>query len=351
MGSKNKRLIERVCEWENLLAAHQRARSGKRRRFEVVEFEQDLWANLGALQMELLHGTYRVGRYREFVVYEPKRRDILAAPYRDRVVQQAIVAVCGPIWNKSMISDTFACRPGMGTHAGAERVQQWLRCLSAAHGQHGVWCLKMDVSKFFASIAHSLAKLVMGRKVRCEQTLAILSHIVDSTAAEGDPHPVGVPPGNLTSQWIGNLVGDVIDQWAKRTMRLTHYIRYMDDMVVLHPDKDFLIGLREEFRGKLASLGMRFSCAEILPISRGVNFLGYRLWPYHRLLRQRSIVKMRRDLRNLQRRFEYGDVTLADVHVRVMSWVVHTRHANAHGISRSVLGQARFVRGEACPAE
>lgn len=344
MGNKNKRLIERVCDWDNLVAAHKRARMGKRRRFEVVEFEQDLWANLGALQMELLHGTYRVGRYRRFVVYEPKKREILAAPYRDRVTQQAIVGVTGPIWDKSMIADTYACRPGMGTHAGAERVQQWLRRLSATHGYQNVWCLKMDVSKYFASISHPLAKHVMARRVRCQKTLAILNHIVDSTATEGDPHPVGVPPGNLTSQWIGNLVGDIIDQWAKRDMRLTHYVRYMDDMVVLHPDKEFLLVLREDFRAKLAELGMRFSFAEVLPISRGVNFLGYRLWPYHRLLRQRSIVKMRRDLRALERRFEYGDVTLTDVNMRVMSWLAHASHANAYGISRSVLGGAKFVR-------
>jgi len=344
MSSKNKRLIDRICDWDNLVAAHKKARGGKRRRFEVVEFEQDLWTNLGALQMEMLYGTYQVGRYRHFVVHEPKRREILAAPYRDRVAQQAICRVCGPIWDRSMIADTYACRPGKGTHAGAARVQQWLRRLCAAHGHENVWCLKMDVSKFFGSIAHTLAKFVMARRVRCPGTLAILNHIVDSAASEGDAYPVGIPPGNLTSQWVGNLVGDVIDQWAKRDLRLVHYIRYMDDMVVLHQDKGFLVALREEFRGKLASLGMRFSCAEILPISRGVNFLGYRLWPYHRLLRQRSIVKVRRDLRVLQRRFERGDVTLADVNVRVASWLAHASHANAHGISRQILGAAVFSR-------
>lgn len=345
MGSKNKRLIEQICDWDNLVAAHKLARRGKRRRFEVVEFEQDLWSNLGALQMEMLHGTYRVGRYRHFVIYEPKRRDILAAPYRDRVAQHAIVGVTGPIWDRSMIADTYACRPEMGTHAGADRVQVWLRRLAATHGMENVWCLKMDISKYFASISHALAKRVMARRVRCDATLAILNHIIDSTASEGDPAPVGVPPGNLTSQWVGNLAGDEIDQWAKRCMRLKHYIRYMDDMVVLHPSKAYLLGLREEFRDRLASLGFRFSYAEILPISRGVNFLGYRLWPHHRLLRQRSIVKMRRDMRVLRQRFEYGDVTLTDVHARIMSWLAHTAHANAHGITQAILGESVFSRG------
>jgi len=345
MGNKNKHLIEQICDWDNLVAAHRRARSGKRNRLDVVAFEQDEWANLGALQMELLHGSYQMGRYRSFVVYEPMLRNILAAPYRDRVVQQAIMAATGPIWDRSMIADTYACRTGMGTHAGADRLQYWLRQQSDRHGMRGVWSLKMDVRKYFASIPHALAKRVIRRRVRCEETLCALDHIIDSTAGQGEINAVGIPVGNLTSQWIGNLVGNEIDQWAKRTLRLRHYVRYMDDMVVLHPDKSYLLEVRRQFHDYLAGLGLEFSMAEILPISRGVNFLGYRIWPHHRLLRRRSVVRMRRDLKVLQQRFEYGDITLTDVHMRVMSWVAHAGHADSYGISRSLLGQTAFSRG------
>lgn len=123
MGSKNKRLIEGVIDWDNLQRAHRLARRGKRDRHEVGLFEASLWEELGALQMEMLWGTYQPGRYRSFVVYEPKKREILAAPYRDRVAQHAICSMCGPIWDRAMIYDSYACRPGKGTHAGAARLE------------------------------------------------------------------------------------------------------------------------------------------------------------------------------------------------------------------------------------
>jgi len=122
MSKKHDHLI-----WDNLLLAYQKARSGKRDRAEVQVFAGDLWLHLGNIQHHLLHGTYRMGTYRRFVVYEPKRREILAAPFADRVMQHAILNVLQPIWDACMIEDTYACRPGKGTHAGADRLQQWLR--------------------------------------------------------------------------------------------------------------------------------------------------------------------------------------------------------------------------------
>lgn len=345
MSNKNKRLIDRICDWDNLMEAHRLARRGKRNRFEVVSFEANLWENLAALQMEMLHGTYQVGRYREFVAFEPKRRAILAAPYRDRVAQHAIMNIVAPIWDRSMIADTYACRPGMGTHSGADRTQRWLRGMAATHGESGVWVLKMDVSKFFASIPHALAKAVVRRRVRCAATLRLLDTIIDSTAGPDEIAPVGVPVGNLTSQWIGNLVGNEIDQWAKRTLRLRRYVRYMDDMVVLHHDKAHLLAVREAFRDKLEALGMRFSKAEILSASRGVNFLGYRIWPHHRLLRRQSITRIRRTLARLEVRFAAGDITLTDVQRRLHSWLAHAAHANSYGLRRKMVPARLFARG------
>jgi RNA-directed DNA polymerase len=131
MSKKHDHLIERIADWDNLLLAYQKARSGKRDRAEVQVFAGDLWLHLGNIQHHLLHGTYRMGTYRRFVVYEPKRREILAAPFADRVMQHAILNVLQPIWDACMIEDTYACRPGKGTHAGADRLQQWLRDMTA----------------------------------------------------------------------------------------------------------------------------------------------------------------------------------------------------------------------------
>jgi len=341
MGSKNKRLIDQIIDWENLLEAHRLARRGKRDRGEVAAFETNLWEELGTLQMELLWGTYAPGRYRSFVVYEPKRREILAAPYRDRVAQHAICNICGPIWDRAMIHDNYACRVGKGTHVGADRVEKWLRGMVASGD---TWVLKMDVSKYFFSIRHDLAKAVVRDRIQCPATLQLLDSIIDSTADPADPDPVGIPVGNLTSQWIANLVGNRIDQWAKRERRLRRYARYMDDMVVLVRTKDEALALRQAFDDKLASMGFRFSKTSVLPASRGVNFLGYRIWPHKRLLRKDSVRRMKRRMREMEWQYARALIDPADVRQRIASWVAHARHADSETIRRRVLGSMVFRR-------
>ena len=181
MGKKYKRLIEDVVAWENLLKAHHLARRGKRNREDVVRFEARLWENLAAIQMEMLWGNYRPGKYRTFYVREPKLREIAALPYRDRVVQHAICNVCGPIWDRSMIDDTYACRPNKGTHAAANRTQRWLGDMHKSG--RSVWVLKMDVRKYFQNIRHADAKRVIRRKLSCHPTLRLLGIIIDSDVA------------------------------------------------------------------------------------------------------------------------------------------------------------------------
>lgn len=329
----NSPFIDQIADWDNLLSAHHKARKGKRYREEVMSFELNLWENLAALQMELLWGSYKPGRYREFMVYEPKQRQILAAPYRDRVAQHAICNICGPGWDKSMITDTYACRPGKGTHAGVNRLQKWLRGLDR---QGEVWVLKMDLEKYFASIRHSLAKQVIRRKVECHTTLAVLDAIIDSTAASYDPEPVGIPVGNLVSQWVANLVGNEIDQWAKRELRARHYIRYMDDMIVLCKTKQEALQAQTAFADKIDRLGFSFSKYSILPSGRGINFLGYRIWPTHRLLRKDSIKKMRRKMPEIKRMIAEGGEQERRAKATVNSWLAHARHANSENIIKSV---------------
>lgn len=341
MGTKHKRLIEDIIDWDNLILAHQRARLGKRDRHEVNVFEANLWEELGALQMEMLWGSYRPGRYRRFMVYEPKRREILAAPYRDRVVQHAICSLCAPIWDRAMIDDSFACRPGKGTHAGAARIEQWLRGMTATGP---VWVVKMDVSKYFASISHRLAKGVVRDKISCPATLQLIDTIIDSTADPTDPDPVGIPVGNLLSQWIANLVGNRIDQWAKRELRLRRYARYMDDMVVLVRTKREALAIRDQFEDKLASMGMRFSKASVLPASRGVNFLGYRIWAHKRLLRRDSVRRIKRNLKAMRWQYRRGEIDLPKIQQRIRSWIAHADHAKAESLKRQVLDGVTFKR-------
>lgn len=323
MSKKHDHLIEQITDWDNLLLAYQKARSGKRDRAEVQVFAADLWLHLGNIQHHLLQGTYRMGEYRRFVVFEPKRREILAAPFSDRVVQHAILNIVHPIWNACMIEDTYACRQGKGTHIGADRLQQWLRDMSAHKPLAEVWIAKTDFSKYFQRIQHADLKMICRRKIACAQTLHLLDTIIDST-----PGDVGIPVGNLTSQWLANLLGNEIDQWIKRELRVKRYLRYMDDMVAIFASQSEAELFVRQVEVRAAQYGLTFSKWSVHRATQGINALGYRIWPTHKLLRRRAIVMFRRDMRRLIHGKAEGWASTDQITARVKAFVAHAKHGD-----------------------
>lgn len=344
-------LFERVYDFEALHAAYRRARSGKRDQAEVQKFEQDLEGNLIQLQNELIWGTYQTGRYRTFIVNEPKERVVSALPFRDRVVQHALVAVIEPIWEARFISDNYACRPGRGTHRGADRAEAMLRKVKREHGK--VYVLKGDVARYFPSIDHEILKGLFARRIRCRRTLALLGDIIDSANQVSDRFGVGVPIGNLVSQLAANVYLHELDQFAKHDLRERHYIRYMDDFVVVHHDKDHLHRVRERIEVFLAER-LRLQTnrkTQVFPVGvlhgRALDFLGYQIWPTHRRLRRDSITRIGRSLRALQHYYARGLVSLERVHQTVQSWCEHASHANTYRLRTQLLQKFAFCRPSA----
>lgn len=321
-----------------------KARRNKRYKRPVLEFTANLEENLIQLQNELIYKTYRTGRYREFYIHEPKTRLVMALPFRDRVIHHALCNIINPIFDSRFIYDSYACRVGKGTHKGADRVTQFLRTTKRRWGD--VYCLKADVKQYFASINHGILKTILRRRIRCRDTLWLIDEIIDSTADPDDINPVGIPIGNLTSQLWANVYLDVLDQLIKHDLRVRYYVRYMDDFVILYRDKDYLHSLKKEIEYFLASrlaLSLNHKTA-VFPISQGVDFLGYRIWPTHRLLRKSSIKRIRRGLRKLERDYAEGSVSLEKIRSVVASWIGHTSHADAYRIRQKVLGSVSFRR-------
>lgn len=324
-------LIKQISDWDNLLLAYEKTRAGKRARVETKRFHNDLWLHLGSIQNAMLSGTYKMGEYRRFVAFDPKRREILAAPFCDRVVQHAIMNVIEPIWDECLIDDTFACRKNSGTHSGADRVQRWMRDLSKNQSLESIWVVKTDYSKYFQNIRHDDLKRIIRRKISCQKTLLLLDEIIDST--EGG---VGIPVGNLTSQWLANLLGGEIDQWVKREYKVKRYIRYMDDIVAIFSTHITAKLFADALSNKSAEYGLKFSHCSVHRASQGINFLGYRIWPTHRLLRRRAIVKFRRDIANLKKRQATGEATQTDITKRIESFVAHAKHADTYRLRRKL---------------
>ena len=150
-----KNLYPKVYSFENLYTAFRQARRGKRRRVEVAAFEFDMERNLLQLQAELREQTYSPGAYTNFYIYEPKRRLVSAAPFRDRVVHHALCQVIEPIWEARFIHTSFACRVGKGTHQALDQCHAWMRQYRYAF--HG------DIVKYFPSIDHQILRGLLAR--------------------------------------------------------------------------------------------------------------------------------------------------------------------------------------------
>jgi retron-type reverse transcriptase len=278
-------LYERIYSFDNLHQAYLKARKNKRYKNDVLEFTSNLEENLITIQNELIYEAYTPSRYNEFLVTDPKERLILALPFRDRVVHQAICSVIEPLFEKTFIKDSYACRKNKGTLAGVKRMEYFLK--QNIKDSKEVFCLKMDIQKYFYSIDHETVKRFLRRKIRCKRTLKLLNIIIDST-----DNP-GIPVGNLTSQLFANIYMNYLDHFIKETLRIKYYVRYMDDMVILYKDKKQLWRWLSEIRNfieKELKLVLNKKTS-IFSIKRGIDFLGYRQFPGVRILRKRVMVK------------------------------------------------------------
>ena len=252
-----------LVSFQNLLLAYRKARRGKRGRPGVAEFGLDLERELIALQRELENGEYKPGAYRLFMIYDRKPRVIAAAPFRDRVVHHAVMNLIEPPLDRTFISDSYACRHGKGVHAAVDRYQAW--------AQSYKYVLKMDVRQYFPSIDHEILKGKLRRRIKDERVLDLLDRIIDGSPdgnAElyyfpGDDlftpleRRVGIPIGNLTSQFFANLYLDDLDHFIKQQLNVRPYLRYVDDMVVLDNDKVRLAEIRSAVRCRLEADRLR----------------------------------------------------------------------------------------------
>ena len=165
-------LYPQVCAWENLELAYRRARKGKRARKPAAVFEFDRERNLTELQEELLQKTYRPGPYHSFLIHEPKRRLISAAPFRDRVVHHALCNIIETIFERRFIYDSYANRIGKGTHRALDR------CTAFARRYRYV--LLCDVRQFFPSIDHAILRRILARYLADPDTMWLVDRILKS---------------------------------------------------------------------------------------------------------------------------------------------------------------------------
>jgi RNA-directed DNA polymerase len=284
-------IYDEIFTVENLYLAYLDARKTKRNRRGCFEFERHLGANLQRLHDELKDGIFKPQPYYRFVIYEPKRREIYAPAFRDCVVQYAIYRRIYPLFDRTFIATSFACRTGKGTHAAADYAQAALRCYDGEK-----YTLHLDVSKFFYSINRAVLRELVERKIKDGRLVRCMMMFANYDA------PVGIPIGNLLSQLYALIYLNPVDHFIKRDLKIRHYARYVDDMLLVGLTKKECLRAKDRIEGFLNDrLNLSLSWFVIQKIKRGINFVGYRTWRSKRFIRKHSLYKFRRAVKTSSR--------------------------------------------------
>lgn len=272
-----KDIYEKICSVENLNLADMRARKGKLHSYGVMLHDRHREENIHSLHDSLINKTFRTSKYHIFTIYEPKERQIYQLPYfPDRILHHAIMNIMEPIWLSIFTKDTYSCIKGRGIHGIVRRLKEELKDTRRTQ-----FCLKIDVRKFYPSIDHEILKTILRMKIKDKDLLWLLDEIIESAP--------GVPIGNYLSQFFANLYLAYFDHWIKEEKKVRYYYRYADDIVVLSDNKESLHALLRDINEYLESklkLVVKGNY-QVFPIdARGIDFVGYRFYHTHALLRK-----------------------------------------------------------------
>lgn len=285
-----------------LFEAYYDCRKNKRNKKSSIDFEQNLESNLMQLHEELITGQWQPSEATVFAINHPKPREVWAANFRDRIVHHLVYRAIGPTFERAFIHDSCACIKGRGTLYGAQRLTQHLRS-ATQNWTREVYVLKADIASFFGSIRQDILFKQLQRRVNDEFLLDLLQKLVFQDVRRGAivrghpalmsavpqnkslfhaPDGVGLPIGNLSSQFFANVYLDGMDQMIKRHLGMRHYVRYVDDLIILSESKAQLAAVADAIREHLAGLGMRLAewKTSIYPASSGVDFVGRVIRPY-----------------------------------------------------------------------
>lgn len=317
-----------ICDRQNIEDAADKALKGKQLTKDRKRFIENRQALLDDLEKSLINETYQFGSLYDFTLFEPKKR-VIHCPrfYPDRILHHAVMNVTLPIFMSKFTADTYGSIKGRGVKLAGEKLSKALR------NNPESYFLQVDMKSFYQSIDHDVAKGLLRRIIKCQKTLKLFDAIVDV-------HSPGMPIGSYTSQYVGNLILSPVDHWAKEVVKIKHYYRYMDDIVMLVPDKATAHHVLSLLKEQLNSLKLVLkNNVRIAPVSIGIDFIGYRFYPTHTRLRKRIKLRMQRTVRNLIKR-NVSDEYFKRKTASHFGWCVH---ANCRNLLRTTLNQKLYL--------
>lgn len=277
---------------------------GKRSKRDVARFELNLENNIFDLYHRLFSLDWKPDPYEMFLVNDPKLRKIHKASVRDRVLYQAVYRVLYQIFDPIFIFHSYSSCDGKGTHAGVSSFERYVRRVSRNYRKNG-YVVKCDIRKFFDSIDHRILFGLIERRVKDEKLLILIWKIIDSFSVnlETKDGRKGLPLGNVTSQLFVNIYMNELDQYVKRELKAKRYVRYCDDFVIVSESKlylEFCVRAIGKFCQERLFLDLHPGKVTFRKIHQGIDFLGYVILPYRRVLRTKTRKRMLKKIEKLK---------------------------------------------------
>lgn len=333
----------KTITFEKLYKGLIKCRRGVRWKDGVAVYSANALKNTYRLKQDLDNKRYKIKPYRYFVVTDPKRRDVMATSIRDRQFQRAL---CDNYLyheiTRHFIYDNCACQKNKGTDFALRRMKAHLQKYYRKHGSEG-WVLKCDIHHFFAETPHEIAKTAVRKRVRDDTVFKYVCQIIDSFS--GDK---GIGLGSQVSQLVQLAVLDDLDHHIKERLRIEHYVRYMDDFVLIYPDKDYLKKCLEVIKEKLSEIGLSLNAkTQLFPIRQGIQWLKWRyiLTNSGKVLMTPDAGKIKREKRKrikLLKLYEENKITIKQIKEHSDSWAASVKKFCP---SLSMLLESRYKNG------
>lgn len=355
-----KSLIEQIYALDNLYLASKKAMRGKKSTPAVAKFWMREDEEIFRIHQQLKSGSYPFGYYTEFEINDKGvLRKISAAPFRDRVVHHAIMNVIEPLFEKSFIYDTYANRKGKGVSAALYRAKKYAKKYKCY--------LKLDIRKYFPSVDHDILKSLLHKKIKCTQTFELLENLIDSSNRQFDAYfyfkedtlftpyeqKKGIPLGNLTSQFFGNLYLNKFDHYVKEVLRVG-YIRYVDDFVLFFDEASKMQAYVNKIKSYLARFRLKLHPLKVVfgKCIQGIEMLGHKVFPRYIRLSSKSIKRSKSRLINIRHQYAYGKLELHEAKNRIFGTIGFMKIGDNYRLIDTLLAQTPLqkVSVEAVPS-
>lgn len=322
---------------ESLFDSWRLFKSGKSQRRDVQEFGRHVEKNIFRLNRELVSKRYKHSPYESFFIHDPKVRHIRKACVRDRLVHQAAYTALVRIYEPKFIHHVYSSRIGKGTHK-AVNVLRGMAGKVSQNFTRPCWSLKCDIRRFYDTVDHEILLGILKRTIRDQDAAWLIQEIIESFHVEGTPGK-GLPIGNLTSQIFTNIYLNEFDQFVKHVLRVKHYIRFADDLVLLVPHKreptELLPKLKDFLLDRL-KLELHPKKIVIRPLHQGIDFLGYVTLPHHRVLRTKTRRRMKRKLTERLRQYQSGEISDGSMNQTLQSYLGMLSHADTYELQQEM---------------